>query len=151
MKTRSCIFGSIAAVAVVMLLAGCNTFEKRAEEKSAVFQSLDSETQDRLQKGTINVGDTPDMVYIALGVPDSKKQRLTNDGRELIWIYKTYYQDYQGSQLVGYRRYFVPAGPRRYVVHYEPVRVDLYNERSEENIRITFMNGHVTIVEQVER
>jgi hypothetical protein len=141
----------LLAVAIAALWAGCNTFEKRAQEKSEVFQSLDAETQDRLHKGTINVGDTPDMVYIALGVPDAKKQRIANDGRELIWIYKTYYQDYVGSELVGYRRYLVPAGPNRYVVRYEPVRRDVYDERSEENMRVTFMNGRVTMIEQAQR
>jgi hypothetical protein len=140
-----------ALAAALVLLAGCNTFEKRAQEKAEVFQSLDPATQDRLQKGNINVGDTPDMVYIALGVPDAKKQRITNDGRELSWIYKTYYQDYVGSELVGYRRYLVPAGPNRYVVRYEPVRRDVYDERSEENMRVSFMNGRVTVIEETKR
>ncbi|HEX2854621.1 MAG TPA: hypothetical protein VHO24_15425 [Opitutaceae bacterium] len=143
------ILAGLAATAA--LFSGCSTFSNRAEEKSTVFNSLDAETQARLKEGNILVGDSPDMVYIALGVPDSKRQKLTSDGRELIWVYKTYYQDYQGSQLIGYRRYFVPVGPNRYRVHYEPVRQDIYDERSEENMRITFMNGHVTTVEQVQR
>ena len=138
-------------VAAVGLLAGCNTFNRRVEQKSDVFYSLDEPTQRRLKEGNIQVGDSPDMVYIALGVPDTKRQRLTSDGRELIWIYKTFYQDYQGSELVGFRRYFVPLGANRYVVRFEPVQRDIYNERSEENMRITFMNGHVTTVEQATR
>lgn len=137
--------------ATAALFTSCSTFSSRAEEKSTVFNSLDEETQTRLKQGNIHVGDTPDMVYIALGVPDNKMQRVTSDGRQLIWIYKTYYQDYQGSQLVGYRRYFVPVAPNRYVVHFEPVRREIYDERSEENMRITFVNGHVSIVEQAQR
>jgi hypothetical protein len=133
------------------LFTGCNTFNRRVEQKSDVFYSLDEPTQRRLKEGNIQVGDSPDMVYIALGVPDAKRQRLNSDGRELIWVYKTYYQDYQGSELVGFRRYFVPVGPNRYVIHFEPVRREIYNERSEENMRITFVNGHVSIVEQAER
>lgn len=150
MKIPSLITLSVMAAAVT-LFAGCNTFAKRAEEKSTVFNSLDEETQARLKQGNIHVGDTTDMVYIALGVPDTKRQRVNSDGRELVWVYKTYYQDYQGSQLVGYRRYFVPVAPNRYAVHFEPVRREIYNERSEENMRITFINGQVSIIEQVER
>lgn len=150
MKIRSWFIFSILTAASV-LFSGCSTFKGRAEEKSTVFNSLDPETQARLKEGNIHVGDTPDMVYIALGVPDSRRQRLTSDGRELIWIYKTYYQDYQGTELVGYRRYFVPVAPRRYVVHYEPIRRDVYDERSEEHMRITFVNGHVTTVEQAQK
>jgi hypothetical protein len=133
------------------LLAACDTFSRRAEKKADVFYALDEATQQRLKEKNIQVGDTPDMVYIALGVPDSKLQRLNSDGRELIWVYKTYYQDYQGSELIGYRRYFVAVAPNRYVVHFEPVRREIYQARSEENIRVTFVNGHVTTVEQAER
>lgn len=150
MKTSS--FVALASLATAgVFFAGCDTFSHRAEQKSATFNSLDENTQQRLKEGNIAVGDTPDMVYIALGVPDTKRQRITSDGRELVWIYKTYYQDYQGSELVGYRRFFVPAGPNRYVVHFEPVRRDIYDEHSEENMRINFVNGHVTKVEQMQK
>jgi hypothetical protein len=134
-----------------IFFAGCNSFEHRAEQKSETFNSLDEATRQRLKQGNIDVGDTPDMVYIALGVPDAKKQRVTSDGREIVWIYKTYYQDYQGTELVGYRRYFVPAGPNRYVVHFEPVHRDIYDEHSEENMRITFVNNRVSAIEQMQR
>src|ERR1051326_4214248 len=116
MKTSSYVFLASFATAGIFF-SGCNTFEHRAEQKAETFNSLDASTQQRLKQGNIEIGDTPDMVYIALGVPDSKRQRLTSDGRELVWIYKTYYQDYEGSALVGYHRYFVPAGPNRYIVH----------------------------------
>lgn len=149
MKTSRLLLAALAAAG--LFFSGCNTFEHRAEQKSATFNSLDEGTQQRLKEGNIAVGDTPDMAYIALGVPDAKRQRTTSDGRELVWIYKTYYQDYQGSALVGYRRYFVPVGPNRYAIHFEPVRTEIYDERSEENMRVTFVNGHVTSIEQMQR
>jgi hypothetical protein len=150
MKTSS--FFALAVLTTAgIFFTGCNTFEHRAEQKSATFNALDDATQQRLKEGNIAIGDTPDMVYIALSVPDTKRQRVTSDGRELVWVYKTYYQDYQGTELVGYRRYFVPVGVNRYVVHFEPVRRDIYDERSEENMRITFVNGHVSAIEQMQR
>jgi hypothetical protein len=150
MKTS--IFFSAALTALAgFFFAGCNSFEHRAEQKSETFNSLDEATQQRLKSGNIAIGDTPDMVYIALGVPDAKRLRLTSDGREVIWVYKTYYQDYRGTELIGYRRYFVPAGPNRYLVHFDPVGRDVYDERSEENMRITFMNDRVSSVEQMQR
>jgi hypothetical protein len=150
MKTSS-FFPLTALLLTGIFFAGCNNFEHRAEQKSATFNALDEATQQRLKQGNIAVGDTPDMVYIALGVPDAKRQRLTSDGREVIWIYKTYYQDYRGTELVGYRRYFVPAGPNKYVIHYDPVTRDVYDEHSEENMRVTFVNDHVSSVEQMQR
>lgn len=150
MKISSLVVFSVLAAAMT-LFVGCNTFDRRAEEKAGIFNSLDEGTKARLKEGNIHIGDTPDMVYIALGIPDAKRQRVTAGTRELIWVYKTYYQDYQGSQLVGYRRYFVPVAPNRYVVHFEPIRREIYDERSEENMRITFVDGSVSTVEQVQR
>ncbi len=136
-----------AGLALVTLLGGCDTFDSRAEQKSATFNSLDENTKDRLHKGIINVGDTPDMVYIALGVPDSKRQRVTKDSREVTWIYRTYYYDYAGLDYVGYHRFFSPFGPGRYAVYWEPMGPGLYHD-SDENMRVTFENGHVIRVEQ---
>lgn len=135
----------------LVFLGGCNTFATRAEQKSETFNSLDPATKDRLHQGMINVGDTPDMVYIALGVPDAKRQKVTASGREVSWIYRTYYQDYWGPELVGYHRYFAPYGGRgAWAVYWGPIDPALRYERSEDNMRVTFMNGRVTAVEQTQ-
>lgn len=132
------------------LLAGCSTFERRAEEKSATFNRLDDSTRQRLKDRDIAVGDTQDMVYIALGVPDEKRDRLTLNESETTWIYNAYWQEYQGQVLVGYRRHVVfEPGSRRYRVYYTPVEQSLYAQREEERIRVTFIDGRVTSIEQV--
>lgn len=132
-------------------LAGCNTFERRAEEKSDVFNQLDAATRQRLKDRDIAVGDTPDMVYIALGVPDEKRDRLSADTSETTWIYNAYWQQYEGQVLVGYRRHVVyDPGSRRYRVIYTPVERSLYTQREEERIRITFSHGRVVSVEQAQ-
>src|ERR1700712_4717649 len=145
------VIGMAIGLTAVALLSGCDTFSNRAEQKATVFNSLDANTQDRLHKGMIAVGDTKDMVYIALGIPDRKKERVTEHGRETTWIYSTYYQDYVGSDLIGYHRYFSPfGGPGRYAVYWQPIGPDLYPERSEENMRVTFVDGKGTVVEQMQ-
>jgi hypothetical protein len=137
-------------LAAVLLVAGCSTFETRSKEKSYVFTSLDPATQERLKNRIIHVDDNEDMVYIALGVPDEKKESVTPAGRATTWIYNAYWQEYRGTALVGYRRfvYYDPA-TKSYRVYYEPVREAIYVPRVEERIRITFQNGKVTVVEQV--
>lgn len=130
-------------------LAGCSTFEKRADEKSAVFASLDSDAQEKLSQGIVELGYTPDMVYIALGSPDTKSERTTATGTELTWVYRSYYSEYNGTHTVGYRRYLhYNPKTKSYIVHYEPVQVDLYQDRSEDRIRITFSDGKVSVIEQ---
>lgn len=136
----------------VVLFAGCNTFEKRSQEKAAAFSALDPQTQSRLKQGQINISDTFDMVYIALGAPDEKRDKLAAGSQQTIWTFNSYWQEYRGEVLLGYRRYVV-QDPRTktYRVYFEPVRESVYEQRSEERIRITFENGKVTVVEQAQR
>ena len=142
----------VAALALMVGLAGCNTFEKRAEEKSETFDALSASTQKRLERGKIKVGDTQDMTYIALGHPDETREVSNADGTQLIWIYKTYWQQYEGTAWVGWRRMIVPASNGRgYVVFHEPVTQDLYRTRVDEVIRVAFANGTVSSVEQQKR
>lgn len=143
---------AIAALATVFSLSGCNTFEKRAEERSATFDSLSPNTQKRLERGKINVGDTQDMVYIALGNPDETRDVSNADGNQRAWVYNTYWQQYEGTAWVGWRRIIVPASNGRgYVVYHEPVTQDLYRTRVDEVIRVSFNNNVVSSVEQQRR
>ncbi len=137
---------------VLLLLAGCNTFERRAKEKSAVFSALDPATQARLEARQIEVGDTQDMVYIALGAPDEKRDLVKPEGRTTTWVYSAYWQEYQGTRLVGYRRNVVyDAASKSYRVYHEPDYQPVYAPRMEDRVRITFQDGRVTVVEQAQR
>lgn len=138
-----------AAIALGVGLTACNTFQSRARERSATFEALDPATQERLQRGKIDIGDTPDMVYIALGQPDQRRTVTTADGQQDTWIYRTYWQEYEGTAWVGYRRTIVPANNRRgYVIFHEPVRQDVYSTHADDTIRVTFNRGEVASVEQ---
>ncbi len=92
------------------------------------------------------------MVYIALGQPDEKRTTTTNDGVRETWIYRTYWQQYEGSAWLGYRRIIVPrANGRGYAIFHEPVRRDVYSTHADEVIRVTFDRDAVATVEQTKR
>jgi hypothetical protein len=132
-------------------LAGCNTFERRAEEKSDTFFALDEATRERLRERNLRVGDTLDMVYIAMGAPDERRVRHSADGSDTTWVYNAYWQEYQGQALVGYRRYVVrDSETGRYRIYYEPVRESVFAPREEERIRVTFRDDKVTAIEQAQ-
>lgn len=134
-----------------LALAGCSTFERRAEEKAGVFASLDETTRERLRERNLQPGDTLDMVYIALGAPDERRVRHSADGSETTWVYNAYWQEYQGQALVGYRRYVVrDSRTNRYQIFYEPVRESVYTPREEERIRVTFRGDRVSAIEQAQ-
>lgn len=145
MKTPLTVLVAILA----LTLAGCNTINSRIREKSAVYSSLDPETQQQIRRGQIGVGYTPDMVYMALGEPTRNVNRVTADGTETTWIYKSFYEEYAGSTLTGYHRYVVADRlSGRYTVYTEPVYTDMYRQRSQEYLRLSFKNGKVTSIEQ---
>lgn len=135
-----------------LLLAGCNTFNSRARQMAAVYDTLPPSEQQRLQRGVIGIGDSPEMVYIALGNPDERRDVTTADGTKTTWVYRTYWQQYEGQAWLGYRRVIVPArGGRGYVVFHEPVTQDVYRTHVDDRIRVTFANGAVQSVEQAYR
>jgi len=137
-------------LAGLLLFAGCSTVDKRIEQKSAVFAELDAATQEKLRQGIVEIGYTPDMVYIALGEPDDKREKISAAGRELTWIYTSYKQEYAGTGVAGHRRVVIhdPIAKRSYIM-WEPVVVDVYNNRIDDRIRVSFRDGKVTVIEQV--
>ena len=140
----------LAALTAAFGLSGCDTFQSRAEQKSSTYNSLPSGTQQRLQKGMINPGDSQDMVYIALGTPEEKRDITTTAGGQTVWIYRTYWEQYEGTAWAGWHRVIVPAG-RGYAIYHEPISQDVYSTHVDEVIRVTFTNGVVSTVEQNKR
>lgn len=149
-KLRSILPLTLAAVALSTLV-GCNTFDSRAREKSATYEALPQDTKQRLQRGSISVGDTQDMVYIALGTPDEKREVSTSDGTAQTWVYRTYWEQYEGTAWVGWHRVIVPTA-RGYAIYHEPITRDVYRSRVDEVIRVSFdTRGVVSAVEQRSR
>jgi hypothetical protein len=142
----------LGALVLTVVLAGCSTIDSRIQEKSDVFAKLDPVTQSKLKQGIIDLGFTPDMVYIALGKPDEVRERTARGSHETVWRYNTYYERYEGTIHAGYRR-FVYWDPylRAYRVYYEPVYAPVYSEQKDTYIRVTFKDGKVAAIEQTKQ
>jgi outer membrane protein assembly factor BamE (lipoprotein component of BamABCDE complex) len=149
--TKSTLFLAAAALGAAFAVTGCDTFAHRAKERSATYEQLDTGTQQRLKRGELSPGDNNDMVYIALGRPDERRVVTTPDGQQEVWIYKTYWQQYEGSAWVGWRRVIVPTGRGGYYIYHEPVRSDIYSEHAADTTRVTMNRGVVQSVEQSDR
>jgi hypothetical protein len=132
-----------------VLLAGCSTINSRIKDNAAYFNSLPIESQERLRKGVVEVGDTSEMVFIAMGAPNEKRSSRSATRDAETWIYKIHYQDWVGRAFIGYRRVVVyDEKTKRSYVYREPVYEDIYRERTEERIRVEFSRGVVTAIEQ---
>jgi len=139
----------LIAAAALLTFAGCQTVDSRIRENPQLFASLDAETQAKIKQGIIDLGYTEDMVYLALGAPDQKRESRSTAGAQTVWIYNTYFERYDGTRFIGYSRrvYFDPY-LRAYRMYYAPVYADTYRPEIEERIRVVFENGRVTVIEQ---
>jgi hypothetical protein len=99
-------FRILAGIALVML-AGCSTINSRIKENAAVFDSLPADVQEKISQGIVEVGYTPDIVYIAMGNPHEKRSSRSADRNKSTWIYNVYFQDWVGRVQLGYRRVVV--------------------------------------------
>jgi hypothetical protein len=143
-------FFGILLCGALLALSGCNTTSDRIRQKAEVFASLPAADQERLRKGLVAVGDTTDMVYIAIGEPTRRIEKTTAQGSRSEWIYRDYYETYEGSHLAGYHRVvgFDRRTGRRFV-YLEPSYAEVYRERSEERLRVVFENGRVAAIEEL--
>ena len=137
------------AAGILLALTGCSTFQSRAKQKAAVFNTLDVATQARLESGEIRVGDTMDAVYIALGSPDEKRDQTTAKERNTVWIYNHYWQEYRGDYFQGSRPVAIKnPSTGATTIYYEPVYRPVYENRTQERLRVTFKDGQVSVIEQ---
>lgn len=145
------LLGVVCLGLALLGLSACSTFESRAKKRPETFATLDASTKARLETGAIHLGDTPDMVYIALGTPDEKRELVTAANTTHVWIYSDYWHEYQGTRLVGYRRDVVyNSATKTYVSTAVPDYQPIYAPRVEDRLRITFQDGRVTVVEQAQ-
>jgi hypothetical protein len=82
-----------ASLALALLVPGCETknLSARIQEKSAVYASLTPEQRKNVESGTIEVGYTSDMVYLALGSPHQVQTKDTPEGKAEMWSYTNFY------------------------------------------------------------
>lgn len=140
-------------LAAVLLLGACSTISSRIDEKAPVFYSLDPTTRAKIAHGDVDLGFTPDMVYIALGAPDVTRHQVSAGGQTEQWIYRSYYDDgyWYGPRYAGgwgyhgYHRWYRPYGGF-YRMYWEPVYYDNYVP--QDDIRVTFRNGKVVMIDQ---
>jgi outer membrane protein assembly factor BamE (lipoprotein component of BamABCDE complex) len=74
--------------ALLLAVSGCDTINQRIREKQDAFNRLDPKAQAVIRQGRVEIGYTPDMVYMALGKPD-KIEGTT-------WYYKHYFEEGDG-------------------------------------------------------
>jgi hypothetical protein len=84
MQGRGCI--AVCSVALLALLA-CSTTGSRIRRHQDAFDHYPERVQQNLRNGVIEVGYTPEMVFIALGEPDRKVDVVTGEVAAQVWTW----------------------------------------------------------------
>lgn len=95
---------AVAALLLTLFITGCESsggIPARAQEKSAAYGALKPWQKKYIDKGSVSVGFTPDMVYIAMGNPDKVDQADLPEGKAEMWTYSRYYPNVDA--IHGYR------------------------------------------------
>lgn len=131
----------------VAVLAGCSTPQSRAQRNPELLASLPPEVQERVQRGEIDIGDSQEVVRVALGKPDRRYTELTEAGRTEVWAY---HDRSLGSRLslgVG-----TGIGIGRGSVFGGGVSVGTGGRmRSDEKVRVSFVGGEAVAIQTAER
>jgi len=139
----------IVTVMFVALLSGCMTFEerisKRIEARADFFSALPVESQERLRKGQLQIGDSEDAAWIVHGPPSRISTRQTPGSTNVIWSYvMTEAQPVDELRPVAYP-FRSPHGRVLWTTDYNYYRSYVYEAR--EYLRIEFNNKRVCAID----
>ena len=138
------------SLAAALAATGCTSaVDSRIHQRQAQYNTLDPVSQTNIRNGQVDLGFTPDMVYMALGEPTRREQKLVADGVQMTWVYEAYYSELVGTANVAYRRQIVyNPRSRTYAIFVEPAPAEAYAVHPQDRVKIQFTNGKVSSIEQ---
>lgn len=138
MKTILTFLGIFAGL---MLVTACNTPESRISKQPELFNRLTPEQQQMIREGRVGVGFDAEMVKLALGEPDRRRERTDANGRREVWLYI----NYEASDgVILYRGWYHRGwgGP------FYPYYLNVPSRRERSRDEVVFREGRVVSVEQ---
>lgn len=138
MKTPFSLFGLLLALLVFPACA--SSPEARISKHQAAFDALSPADQGKVRGGHVDLGFTPEMVTMALGEPDRRYSRTTDQGTSEVWAYR----DRSPSFSIGLG---IGSGGRSSAVG-AGVGVTTGGDRADDKVRIIFQNGKVSSIER---
>ena len=124
-------------------LVACSTPDSRISKHRAEFDALPVETQTKIRSGKVEVGYTASMVEMALGKPDRRYTRQTEQGTSEVWAYRD-----RGPSL-GFG-FGVGGGSHSSGVG-AGIGVSTRGDRSEDRLRVIVADGKVTAIESLSK
>jgi hypothetical protein len=128
----------------ILLAAGCAT------TKPTTSTSLEPKIRAKVEKGLIEPGFTPEMVYLALGKPTEPAESLADATTNGTWVYHDFHRKDAGIVKAGFRRRvtFDPA-KKTDVITTEPIDPKALPNLRAHSLHVTFRDGRVVEIQRV--
>ena len=135
---------TVLLAAIMLVVAGCNT-----SRTPTTATKLEPKIQAKVQKGIIEPGFTPEMVYLALGKPTEPSESLVDATTNGTWVY----HDFQGKEGAivrsGFRRHVVFDSARKSdVIVTEPIDIKSSPNLRARSLQVTFRDGRVVDIQR---
>lgn len=133
-------------VFTVVLSAACASPSRRIKKNQALFDTFPAAAQEKIRKGEVDVGFTPEMVRIALGKADRVYTRKTEAEASEVWAYTDAAYPRRGLGFsLGIGSFFGSShGTAGGIAVGTGFPLDAH---SDERIRVVFKGGRVSSVE----
>jgi len=135
---------TVLLAVLVLLVVGCHSPAARLRERPAAAAALDPRARAKIERGIVEPGFTPEMVYLALGKPTKPADADLVGTRDGVWVYRDFNQDDRDFVRAGFRRRVVFDPVRRGdVVITEPVDPRLFPNLAAHELQVIFRDGRV--------
>lgn len=131
-------------------VTGCNTANSRVKEYPESAAQFDKATRDKIGRGVVEPGYTPEMVFLALGKPTEPAAGLATQTRDGIWVYENFNRNESDFVKAGFRRKVVFDPVKRSdTIVTEAIDTRAFPNLRPHSVRVTFREGRVVEVERV--
>jgi hypothetical protein len=135
---------SLTAIAVILLTAGCAT-----TRTPTTATRLEPEIRAKVEKGIVEPGFTPEMVFLALGKPSEPTESLVDATTNGTWIYRDFTRDDRALVKAGFRRRVIfDDGKKTDVIKTEPIDTKATPNLQANSLYITFRDGRVVEIQR---
>ena len=122
------------------ILSGCDTTqEHRARQYSQAYNALPEDMQQRSISGQVQIGDTPQAVYIAMGTPQKIETIKRPDG-----VYEDYWI-YLGKPAP--KTEALPTGKHQYITVNDFIWSNPFDRSATQRIAVVFLGDYLERIE----
>jgi hypothetical protein len=135
---------SLIAAAALLITTGCAT--NRAPTTAT---RLEPDIKAKVDKGVVEPGFTPEMVFLALGKPNEPAESLADATTNGTWVYRDIQRNDRLLVKAGYRRRVV-SDPKKNtdVIVNEPIDPKALPNLPARSLHVTFRDGRVIEIQR---